>query len=298
MKLQPIDKSSPDAHVIRQLYGNYYLYDISKTEPYKRTEEEKAISREKSRHNKLRYTCPECKTYIGVARGSYYAGYGSSTIGELEYYNGICKNCFLKYNREGISKIEDAISQCQNNSSKTERTLTICLDVETTGLYEMDEILQLSIIDENNRVLFHSYFKPYANRKWKEAERINHISPDYIFDENNNFPYPHKVLPYLYNLFSQTKTIIGYNPNFDIGFLNEWHLINSDIEIIDVMEMFSPIYGEVKYYDEDTGKKTYKRQKLITCAKFFNYTFNAHDSLEDAKATLYCYKKIMEIYNS
>ena len=205
-----------------------------------------------------------------------------------------CKNCFLKYSQEGISKIEDTISQCKNNCSETERTLTICLDVETTGLYEMDEILQLSIIDESSRVLFHSYFKPYANRKWKEAERINHISPDYIFDEKNHFPYPHEVLPDLYNIFNQTKTIIGYNPSFDIGFLNEWHLISPDIEIIDVMEMFSPIYGEVKYYDEYTGETIYKYQKLSTCAKFFNYSFNAHDSLEDTKATLYCYKKIIE----
>lgn len=289
LKLQPLDASLPDAHVIRRIYGNYYLYDISKTEPYQITEEEKLKNKEKRLRNRSLYTCPECKTYLGVKRGSHYA-----ECGELEYYNGICEDCFLKYRNDGILKIEAAFKECEKNIPEVERTLTICLDVETTGLYQLDEILQLSIIDNSGNVLFNSYIKPYANKTWKAAERINHISPGYIFNENNHFPYPHEVLPDLYRIFNQTKKIIGYNTSFDIGFINEWHLISPEIEEIDVMEMFAPIYGEVKYYDKYTGEYTYKRQKLIKCAEFFNYTFNAHDALEDAKATLYCYKKIID----
>lgn len=30
------------------------------------------------------------------------------------------------------------------------------------------------------------------------------------------------------------------------------------------------------------------------CAEYYGYEFKAHDSLEDAKATLYCYKKMEE----
>ena len=38
----------------------------------------------------------------------------------------------------------------------------------------------------------------------------------------------------------------------------------------------------------------YRYQKLETCAAYFkyNWTGSAHNSLEDAKATLYCFKKI------
>jgi hypothetical protein len=32
-------------------------------------------------------------------------------------------------------------------------------------------------------------------------------------------------------------------------------------------------------------------------ATFFNYTFSAHDSLEDCKATLFCYTKIVSDKN-
>ena len=38
----------------------------------------------------------------------------------------------------------------------------------------------------------------------------------------------------------------------------------------------------------------YKWQKLQNCADYFGYKFKTHDSYEDAKATLYCYHKIME----
>ena len=44
-------------------------------------------------------------------------------------------------------------------------------------------------------------------------------------------------------------------------------------------------------------KWDYKWQKLTTCAAYYEYKFNAHDSLEDVKATLHCYKCIMEEEN-
>ena len=35
-------------------------------------------------------------------------------------------------------------------------------------------------------------------------------------------------------------------------------------------------------------------QKLSSAAKHFKFQFDAHDSLEDVKATLHCYKKMLE----
>lgn len=55
------------------------------------------------------------------------------------------------------------------------------------------------------------------------------------------------------------------------------------------MLAFAPIYGD---YNKRYGN--YKWQSLSTCANYYNYEFNAHNSLEDTKATLYCYQKIKE----
>ena len=59
----------------------------------------------------------------------------------------------------------------------------IVLDTETTGLNAAeDEILQVSIIDNEGAVLFDSYIKPTQHTEWAEAERIHHITPEMVAD--------------------------------------------------------------------------------------------------------------------
>jgi DNA polymerase-3 subunit epsilon len=53
---------------------------------------------------------------------------------------------------------------------------------------------------------------------------------------------------------------------------------------------FAEYYGEWNDYFQ-----SFKWQKLSMCAYYFGYEFNAHDSLEDVKATLHCYNKINEL---
>ena len=56
----------------------------------------------------------------------------------------------------------------------------VYLDTETTGLHpeEGDEILSLTIVDANGRLLFDERFKPKHKKEWPEAQAVNHISPD------------------------------------------------------------------------------------------------------------------------
>lgn len=62
--------------------------------------------------------------------------------------------------------------------SEKEYPQTIVIDTETTGLDPFrDELLQVSIIDEDGNVLFDSYFKPLKHKEWSKAESVNHISP-------------------------------------------------------------------------------------------------------------------------
>lgn len=58
----------------------------------------------------------------------------------------------------------------------------VYLDTETTGLHpeEGDEILSLTIVDANGRLLFDERFKPKHKKEWPEAQAVNHISPDAV----------------------------------------------------------------------------------------------------------------------
>lgn len=161
----------------------------------------------------------------------------------------------------------------------------IVFDVETTGLSpKMDEILQISIIDGEGNELLNSYVKPYYTTDWTDACRINGITKEMV----KNAPYAHELLALVQGIFASADTWIAYNHSFDLAFLKYWGVEpKENTKIVDVMLDFAPFYGDWSEYYQD-----FKWQKLVDCAEFFGYKFNAHDSLEDVRATLHCYNCI------
>lgn len=164
-------------------------------------------------------------------------------------------------------------------------TELICMDIETTGLTEIDEIVEISMIDENGSILLHSLVHPYWMSSWEDAEAIHGISPEQVKDA----PYLHELIPRIYAALSSASTCIGYNLYSDLSFLPASLSENLSFDTIDVMQEFAPIYGEWSDYYED-----YKWQSLSTCAAYYGYEFHAHDSLEDARATLFCYQQMQQ----
>lgn len=160
----------------------------------------------------------------------------------------------------------------------------IAFDVETTGFSKHnDEILQLSILDLDGNVLFNSYVKPYWKTEWTSAMEVNGITPEMV----ENAPYPHEILPQIKGIVNSANVLVGYNNPFDMGFLEQWGINFEGKQVYDVMREFAPVYG---VWREDKGE--YKNQKLGVAAEFFGFEFKAHDSLEDTKATLHCYKQL------
>lgn len=167
---------------------------------------------------------------------------------------------------------------------------TIILDTEITGLAYTDELLQVSVIDTAGNKLYNSLLKPMFHDEWGEAARVNHISREDV----EKAPYLPQEAAKIADIVAGAETIIGYGISFDIEILERYGIpLNPDTRIIDVMEMFAPVYGE---WDDKYG--CYRWQKLTTCAAYFEYDWEkmrAHDSLADCYATLYCYKKLKEL---
>ena len=164
----------------------------------------------------------------------------------------------------------------------------IVIDTETTGLSPTeDELLQVSIISDIGETLYNSYIRPTHHTEWKEAQAVNKISPEMVADSPTIF----EEMPKINAILRKAKKVIGYNTYFDLNFISACGGINIENErVVDVMEMFAPIYGE---WIESFG--SYKWQKLVTCAAYYNYFWGndkAHDSLADCRATLHCYKAI------
>lgn len=167
----------------------------------------------------------------------------------------------------------------------------IIIDTETTGFhpYDGDELLQVSIIDTDGNVLFDEYFKPQHRTEWKEAEQVNGISPEMVADR----PAISEKISEINAIIENSDTIIGYNTQFDIGFLKaNGAIVPDDLETVDVMEDFAKIYGEW-----NSARGSYKWQKLTRAAEYYGYDWSqraetAHNSLGDCFATLYVYKKL------
>lgn len=164
----------------------------------------------------------------------------------------------------------------------------VSIDTETTGLDSgADEILQVSIVDESGETLYNCYFKPRNHTEWADAEKVNHITPEMVRDCQNVSESAAEIS----RILASVKKIIGYNAPFDLDFLRAAGVeIPSNVEIVDVMQMFAEIKGD---WDEVRGGL--KWHKLTECAEYYGYEWRgaAHDSLEDARATLYCYNQII-----
>ena len=165
----------------------------------------------------------------------------------------------------------------------------LCFDVEITGLSrEEDEILQLSIVDGTGKTVFNEYIKPTRHESWDGAEAIHGISPSDVADK----PTIEEYRDDLNDIFKDVQLLVGYNNiYFDNAFLKEAGIqIPEDTKMYDVMLKFAPIYGEWNEMRQD-----YKWQKLAKCAEYYGFHGDGqfHDSLEDVRATLYCFNSMI-----
>lgn len=169
--------------------------------------------------------------------------------------------------------------------------MIIVFDTETTGLVPgEDEIIQFSAIDEDGNVLMNEYIRPARHTSFPEASEVNGI----YYEDLKDKPLFNHYRNQIQELFDQADTLVTYNGEFDINMLRgEGIRFKMHYKHYDVMKMFAPIYGEYnKRY------RSYRWQTLSTCADYYKYEFKAHDSLEDVRATLYCFNKIMKSKNA
>ena len=161
----------------------------------------------------------------------------------------------------------------------------VFLDTETTGLNaDVDEILQISIVNNNGDILLDSYIRPERNAEWKAAEEINHISYDMVKDA----PLASDIAPRIFEIIANAKVVIAYNISFDWEFIiktleNNGYVLDGKVpELKCCMKKFAEIYGE---WNEE--KQCYRWQKLSKAAEYYNIEWQgaAHGSLAD---TLMC----------
>lgn len=168
----------------------------------------------------------------------------------------------------------------------------LCLDTETTGLLESDEILQLSIIDWNENIIYDEMFKPNKKASWDEASEINGIYPDDV----KSSPSFLSRIKLIESLLNKADILIGYNIEFDLNMLRN-NGLSIDLEksmVIDVMTPATEAYG--------TCSNHYKNKKYVKLISAISRSKTKkpdsgifHNSLYDSICTLRLYKKLNQL---
>ncbi len=150
------------------------------------------------------------------------------------------------------------------------------IDFETTGIDpQQDEIIQVAVLAGDGQVLLNELCRPEHTAAWPGAQRVNGISPQMVADKPSFAHYAPRVR----ELLAGAKTVVAYNAGFEQSFLRAAGIDPGAFKWADPMELFARQFGA-------------QRRRLSTVAALYGYSFDAHDALEDVRATLYVYRQL------
>lgn len=150
----------------------------------------------------------------------------------------------------------------------------------------MDEILSVSIIDQDGEVLLHTLCNTERKKSWYGAQRVHGISPQDV----QGYPTFSQILPQVLQILSSADFVIAYNIIFEKSFVESYIKRTNPMDLVNYRINWAMDKGPMHMYAEYIGSR--KWIKLSEAAKSFGYNFNPHDSLEDVKATLFLYNQL------
>lgn len=156
-----------------------------------------------------------------------------------------------------------------------EKDNILFFDLETTGVGNTDEILQMSFVDKDGNTLLDEYCKPLTKFRWPEAEKVNHISPEMVQGK----PHPRDYIPVIQRMVDSADYLAGYNVNFDIRFLKNLG-VRCDKPVLDAFTFFKKLHPETKGHQKLTDASYFYTPEL-----YDSFMDNAHNSLADIVAT-------------
>lgn len=153
---------------------------------------------------------------------------------------------------------------------------TVYLDTETTGLDpDRDEILEISVVDDQGNSLIDTRVRPLRLTQWPAAQAIHGIVPEDVRDA----PTLEEVLPDVVAAVSG-KHLVIYNAAFDLDYLPE-SVSHAAAGVSCCMTAFAVEYGEYSHYHAD-----FTWQTLTTAAQYVDHSWQGdpHRAASDAQA--------------
>lgn len=156
----------------------------------------------------------------------------------------------------------------------------IYLDTETTGLDRSDEIVEISVVDDNGQTLYESLVKP-SHPIPEETIRVHHINNEAV-SVAPTWPIVWTQLrPVLFG-----RLIVLYNADFDLRMISQTHLrygfpMKDKLSSFDLLKLYAQFRGEW-----DTRRGSYRFHSLADAGRQCHISLpNAHRATADTLLT-------------
>lgn len=170
---------------------------------------------------------------------------------------------------------------------------TVFLDLETTGFSrQWDYIIEIAaVVVDDNKIIdsFHEYIKP-GKRISAQISELTGITNEKVARCRNE----QEVIMDFSEWISLIKpnTIVGHNCKaFDLGFIREkcdkYHITWNEPEVVDTLQLAREL--------NKCGKIHTENNKQPTLANYFNIEYEAHSAIEDVRALILIYNKMLQL---
>ena len=166
----------------------------------------------------------------------------------IRFKKKLCRECYEKDLAERRAEGDAYRAQYFG----MERSKVLFFDLELTGFYDRDEIISISIVDGNDKLIMNTLVKPDHTKKWKRTEKIHGITPEMT----ENCPTLAELTPQIKEIFAGADNLIAYGVSTD--------------------------YSHIKYiYPEEEREALHA--KVRCCAnEFVRYAHECHPEIEHA----------------
>ena len=156
----------------------------------------------------------------------------------------------------------------------------VYLDTETTGLETSDEIVEISIVDDDGRVLFESLVKPSQPIPYS-ATQIHGITNQEV-ETARNWP---AIWPQVRSILFG-RLVVMYNEGFDMRMMQQSHARyrlpwKERINTFDLLKLYAEFRG-----DWDSRRRSYRYHSLANAGQQCGISLpNAHRTTADTLLT-------------
>ena len=175
---------------------------------------------------------------------------------DVRYRRKLCRAC---YERD-LAVRREAGNAYRNAHYGQKREKILFFDLELTGVYDHDEVLSITIVDGNGKLIMDTLVKPAHTKRWRRTEKIHGITPDMVVDA----PTLVELAPRVREIFDAADHIIAYGVSTD--------------------------YSHIKYvYDAEKDRRALHEKVCCAANEFVRYAHEnrpdiVHASLTDAMA--------------